>query len=80
MSAYYIRSVEASGFATALLFINLKQWILHISLRASWYNSYSLDQQNAHTLMFYFTKLVYARLGFDLTGPSSGSAVVRNNR
>lgn len=51
MSAYYIRSVEASGFATALLFINLKQWILHISLRASWYNSYSLDQQNAHTLM-----------------------------
>jgi hypothetical protein len=34
MSGYHIRSAEASGFATLLLFINLKQRILHISLRA----------------------------------------------
>jgi hypothetical protein len=33
MPGYHIRSVEASGFATPLLFINLKQ-ILHILLRA----------------------------------------------
>ena len=36
MSGYLIRSVEASDFATLPLFINLKQIILNISLRALW--------------------------------------------
>ena len=77
MSGYDIRSIEASGFATPPLFINLKQRILHISLRALWYNCYKLDQQNTHTLMFYFRKLVNVS---GQSGPSSGSAVIRNNR
>ena len=39
------------------------------------FNCYKLDQQNAHTLMFQFTKLLLVSI---LTGPSSGSAAVQN--
>jgi hypothetical protein len=38
---------------------------------------YKLDQQNAHTIMFSFTKLLHVS---GLIGPSSESAVVKNNR